>query len=267
MCSVLGIGFQNGSTLKDPAIIKYLLRGLLVESQMRGTDATGVAFVSTDKIAVVKNPLSAGNFISDTNFCAACNEYINHKTIAILGHCRWKTKGTELDNYNNHPIVTDNIVGVHNGVIDNDEELFASFDAKRNGKVDSEIIFSLLDHFIHKNKMSIANAIRKTAGLLSGSFTCIFVDRTMPHLLWFFKNNNPLTIHNYAKHGVLMFGSDKSFITDTIGDTCKGELGRPTEVKVEYLTCLCINLVRNSTYSFAITDARKNKSKSVNVIM
>jgi len=267
MCSILGMGFHNSiphkdrQTFKDPAIIKYLLRGLLVESQKRGTDATGVAFVSTNAITVVKNPISAKTFISDSDFCVECSKQIDHRIISILGHCRFKTKGTELDNHNNHPIVTENIVGIHNGVINNDEELFRTFPVERKGRVDSEIIFSLLDYFIHTKKMSIANAIRKMSGLLTGSFACAFVDRTMPHLLWLFRNLNPLVLHNYAKCGLLMFASHEFFIEDAIGETCKEHIGKPTAVKVDYLTCMCINLVRNSTYSFAIADGSKRSQE------
>ena len=263
MCSILGISFQNGSTFKEPAAIKYLLRGLLTESQRRGTDATGVAFVSTDGITVFKNPISARTFIMEGDFCAECNKQIDHRTISLLGHCRFKTKGSEFDNYNNHPIVTDNIVGVHNGVIDNDEDLFGMFPIKSNGKVDSEVIFSLLDYFIHESKLSIANAVRKVSGLITGSFACAFVDRTKPHLLWIFRNYSPLVLHNYTKCGVIMFASDEIFIESAIGETCKDDLGRPSVLKMDYLTCLCINLVRNSTYSFAISDSSKKRSKAM----
>ena len=77
------------------------------------------------------------------------HQYGTGSLLSIVGHCRQKTKGTERNNANNHPIVRDLIVGVHNGMIHNDDITFNNYkDAiKRNGEVDSEIIFALIEYF------------------------------------------------------------------------------------------------------------------------
>lgn len=63
--------------------------------------------------------------------------------VGIL-HTRFATQGSERDNNNNHPIYNGGIVGVHNGALSNDDELFAMSDARRYGQVDSEAAFAAL---------------------------------------------------------------------------------------------------------------------------
>lgn len=252
----------------NPELVKYILRGLLVESQTRGSDATGVAFVSEKSIAVLKNNVGAKDFLADDAFNAACKEYIKlDGMISIIGHCRMKTKGTETDRHNNHPIVTDNAVGVHNGIISNDEKLFKQFQKKhttfeRKGEVDSEIIFRLIDHFTHVRKRKMSDAIRSTAMLLHGSFACALVDRDRPYLLWLFRDYNPIDIYNYTKCGVIVFASDDRFIVKATGDVGRRELGRPIKMHLPMHHCMAINLKTNSVYRFKLkTDIRVDRDQ------
>ena len=64
---------------------------------------------------------------------------------AVL-HTRWWTQGSPTNNNNNHPIQVANIVGVHNGGIYNDDELFTEMGIaeRRIAQVDSEAIFATL---------------------------------------------------------------------------------------------------------------------------
>lgn len=263
MCSIFGISFQNGCTLQKAEMVRYILRGLLIESQARGSDATGVAFISKKNIAILKNDVNAKMFLADDTFDSACAEYISPQTISIVGHCRMKTKGTEKDKHNNHPIITNNIIGVHNGIISNDEELFTLFQKKyaafgRSGKVDSEIIFRLVDYYVHTNKRRIAGAIRSTTSMLEGSYACALVDRNKPHLLWLFRNVNPVSIYHYTKHGIIIFSSADYFIRSAVGEIGRSELGRPTEIKLPTWYCIGINLETNSMYKVKL---KHNKNR------
>lgn len=263
MCGILGISFQNECTMGNTELVKYLLRGLLAESQVRGSDATGVAFVSEENVAVLKNDVGARELLADDAFGTACEEYINlDKTISIIGHTRMKTKGTETDRHNNHPIITDNIVGVHNGIISNDDKLFEKFQKrydtfKRKGRVDSEIIFRLIDHFVYVRKKKMIDAIHSTMVLLKGSTACALVDRGKPHLLWLFRDFNPIDIYNYIKCGVIIFASDEKFIQNAVGDTGRRELGKPIKIHLPMHYCMVINLKTNSAYKFKLKTSRR----------
>jgi glucosamine--fructose-6-phosphate aminotransferase (isomerizing) len=242
MCGILGISFQDGCTMTNAALAKHILRELLREAEGRGTDATGVAFIHKKEIAVIKAPMRASDFIKTREFGAANLKYFklnkSDSVISVIGHCRSKTKGTPLDNNNNHPIVTKNIVGVHNGVISNDEELFAKFQGYskefgRRGKVDSEIIFRLIDYFANQMYRSTTGAIQEMSDRVKGSYACATVERQNPYLLWLFRRVAPLTVYHYDKCGVLIFTSLENSIKNVMKDIhFRDFLGNPRYIMI-----------------------------------
>ena len=71
-------------------------------------------------------------------------------TRQALVHVRDYTKGHPTIAANNHPVRHGSVVGIHNGIISNDEELFAGHDMERHEPemtVDSEAIFALVDRY------------------------------------------------------------------------------------------------------------------------
>jgi glucosamine 6-phosphate synthetase-like amidotransferase/phosphosugar isomerase protein len=167
----------------------------------RGRTASGLAYVSSDKIKVIKKNVAANSFIrlpeyiSTEDCCILTNpdnkniedSKYKHKILSVLGHCRLKTKGTELFHLNNHPIIRDNVVGTHNGCICNDDDLFDKFKTSfgRYGEVDSEIIFALIDHYSEDSPIHIA--IQRMSRIVSGSMACAMVHRNHPHVIWLFR--------------------------------------------------------------------------------
>lgn len=259
MCGILGMAFMSNSSIKT-GMLKYTLRGLLAESEVRGSHATGVAFVQEKGISVLKDNVGAKKLMEYEEFGDACTEYISSETISVLGHCRFKTKGTPKNNHNNHPIVTGNIVGIHNGMIHNDEMLWKKYQTKfksfkRKGKVDSEIIFKMIDHYVHVKGKPMAEAIDEISYQLQGDYACALVDRTMPYMLWLFRNINPITIYNYPKCGIVLFASNSSYIDKTVDYVCKKMFGEPEEINLLTSHCLGINLKTKSIYKFKLDGA------------
>jgi len=141
MCGIAGFCLTQEETGIDANKLSMALLGQIVQ---RGEDATGAAWVRYDKkakksnIAVSKAPVPAYEF----------GQYLSQmhpKTKRAILHTRWATKGSPQNNLNNHPIVSGGIVGVHNGVLSNDDAVFAHLQAERRAQVDSEAAFALLD--------------------------------------------------------------------------------------------------------------------------
>lgn len=134
MCGIAGYNL----TLDDLVNVNTtnLAIDLLHQIESRGTDATGAAWWEDGTLMVQKDGMRARWF---TEFMEMPNGVRN----AIL-HTRFGTKGHESNNDNNHPIVTGKIVGVHNGCIYNDDELFKEMglDEYRIAQVDTEAIFA-----------------------------------------------------------------------------------------------------------------------------
>lgn len=265
MCGILGISFQNGTTFTNPTLARYMLRELFQEVELRGYDATGVAFVNRSEITVFKGPIAGSSFVGTKEFNMYNREYFTlngpDSTISVLGHCRAKTKGSPMNNDNNHPIVTDNIVGVHNGVISNDDELFRQFSRLnenfvRRARVDSEIIFRLIDYFSVIHNTNTAGAIRQMSKLVEGSYACAMVEKRNPFLLWLFRGVNPMVIYHYPKKGVVVYASGESYINNaTEGMGLEEELGDPEVVTFSQHSGICINLFSNSIKRFKLHQA------------
>lgn len=137
MCGIAGFSLSKRERVNANKLSTQLLLGI----EERGQHATGVAWtnVETNKVWVQKSAVAASDFVEG-------NKLDKFTRTAIL-HTRWATKGAVADDANNHPIDVRGLVGVHNGVIYNDDELFEKIGSeKRIAEVDSEAIFANLLH-------------------------------------------------------------------------------------------------------------------------
>ena len=146
MCGIAGFCLAPADSKINAKKLSLCLLDQIVE---RGEHATGAAWVFTEKdkkkasIAVSKAPVPAYEF---EPYLVKMPTTIRR---AIL-HTRWATQGSPQNNLNNHPIVSGRIVGVHNGHLANDKDIFKALSCKRHGQVDSEAAFALLDNTIYR---------------------------------------------------------------------------------------------------------------------
>lgn len=266
MCAIFGLGFLKGHKINSNNMARNLVRTMFLENEVCGRTASGIAYVSADNIKVVKTNVKATEFIdlpeydSTETTCMDVstvskdrlkNGLVNSPPISIIGHCRLKTKGTELDNKNNHPIVRDSVVGVHNGCVHNDDVLFERYSESfsRNGEVDSEIIFALIEHFVRKG-YSIHESIQEMSLVTSGSFACAMAHRMHPHVVWIFRRRNPCTVILFKDVGLLMWSTSETFIKNAIKPWPIFGKGEDIELNVD--SGLGIDLYRNKIHNFSI---------------
>jgi len=136
MCGIAGFSLSP----KERLDARALSTALLTEIQSRGRDATGAAWTdrAAKKVRVSKAPIPA------YAFTASRLARMEADTLTAVLHTRFATKGTPKNNGNNHPIMSPPIVGVHNGIITNDDDLFTVIERDRKAQVDSEAAFALL---------------------------------------------------------------------------------------------------------------------------
>ncbi len=140
MCGIAGFSLTEQDAA-DPMNSYWLSFGLLGGIEKRGKDATGYAAVNNTKrqIDYFKTADTASKFIGRDEF-----ELLRDRHTVLL-HTRAATQGSTHDNRNNHPIVTTGVVGVHNGIVDNDYEIFKAKGWDRVGEVDSEVLFKYIE--------------------------------------------------------------------------------------------------------------------------
>jgi len=142
MCGIAGFSIGKGDHRRVNC--RQLARELLLSIQARGEDATGAAWSETSD--GVKDVMFAKLDIPADEFVKSLHELMPKHTRTAILHTRFATQGDPEDNDNNHPIVVGKTVGVHNGVIINDDALFADEEWERIAEVDSEAIFQLIEH-------------------------------------------------------------------------------------------------------------------------
>ncbi|NHH98646.1 Glutamine--fructose-6-phosphate aminotransferase [isomerizing] [Candidatus Nitrosotalea sp. FS] len=169
MCSIIGyLGISSAA----PIIVKGLKR-----MEYRGYDSVGVATFSEDQISVRKG---VGKVI-EVNKAAKLDELSG--TIGI-GHTRWATHGMVTDtNAHPHPSSSGEIAIVHNGIIENHEELkkdLQELGYNFKSQTDSEVIANLLQYNYDKTK-EIKKSIIDTVAELKGNyaFVAVFQDGTL----------------------------------------------------------------------------------------
>ena len=224
MCGILGICLDNRNRSDaDFTVIKSDFANLLEESQVRGTDATGVYIVNRNTgIVYLKTPIAAedmgwGNAAAN-DFWSLLEGYVGPDTVAIIGHTRAATTGSPECNDNNHPVIDLPIIGVHNGVIRNHLALGEKY--PKAAEVDSAAIFSMLKAKAGDKPLTVKTIVNSFHEL-QGPAAIVVADNRKTDGVFLARNTNPINIVRDRKAGVLMFASTSAILKDALGDDVK----------------------------------------------
>jgi glucosamine 6-phosphate synthetase-like amidotransferase/phosphosugar isomerase protein len=167
MCGIAGYSLGSRSRVERTVAARALLAGIAE----RGADAVGYAFRQPGSgIAVHKQRSGATALLERIR--------VPEEAAQLLLHVRDYTKGHPSLAANNHPIRHGEVVGIHNGIIENDDELFDEHGIARaepGMTVDSEIIFALAE----RSRGRTADALQK----LYGSMAAAWLDESRSELL------------------------------------------------------------------------------------
>ncbi len=188
MCGIIGFISEQQNVV--PGIVDGLK-----SLEYRGYDSAGIAWFERDGFRVVKAKgrigVLEGKLAKIKNLSSLCG----------IGHTRWATHGEPKD-ANSHPlqggIRFDNFAIVHNGIIENFQEIHAFLRSKRyrfRSETDTENVAHLIDyHFRQDPKAPIQDVVRKALRELKGSFALAIVQKDHPDRIVAVKRDSPLVI-------------------------------------------------------------------------
>jgi hypothetical protein len=137
--------------------------------------------------------------------------------LLIIGHSRLQTNGASEINTNNQPVVKDGAVGVHNGIIVNDDDLWKMFpDLNKNYDVDTEVFLSLLKMY-RKSGQSIEQSVRSVFEKIEGSAS-VAVQFDDTNTLLFATNTGSLYFSLSKSGRTLVFASEKYILKQIISE-------------------------------------------------
>ncbi|MBQ5954076.1 MAG: glutamine--fructose-6-phosphate transaminase (isomerizing) [Lachnospiraceae bacterium] len=185
MCGIVGyVGPRKAAPV--------LLEGL-AKLEYRGYDSAGISVRDgrNDPVTVkVKGRLSG--LVQKTNggedVPGCCG----------IGHTRWATHG-EPSETNAHPHVSpDNmVVGVHNGIVENYQELRGKLERKGYtfySQTDTEILIDLVDYYYRKYKVGPIDALAKTMVRVRGSYALAVMFKDYPDVVFAMRKDSPMIV-------------------------------------------------------------------------
>lgn len=200
MCGIAGF------YLREEADSKAMATKLLDGIEHRGRHATGVAYWSANAegkptVMMQKAPVPARQFVKSM----AVPEDVQ----ILIGHTRAATQGPPEVNENNHPVTSANtIIGVHNGCIYNDEDLWKAIGPDlRAAEVDSEVIMGGLYALV--DGQPDTKQYGPFLNRLEGSAAIAWLDTREPNRLHLAKVRRSPVFIGWTEAGSLVFASTK----------------------------------------------------------
>ena len=185
MCGIVGyVGKEQAAPI--------LLDGLS-KLEYRGYDSAGIAVRdNASAIKIVKAKGRLKGLIEKTD--------AGHAVFGTcgIGHTRWATHG-EPSETNAHPHMSDdgNVVGVHNGIIENYQELKEKLLKKGYSfysSTDTEVAIKLVDYYYKKYEHTPVDAINHAMVRIRGSYAFAFIFKDYPDEIFVARKDSPMII-------------------------------------------------------------------------
>ena len=185
MCGIVG---YTGSKQAAPILLDGLSK-----LEYRGYDSAGVAVRDGEQpVEVVKAKGRLRILIEKTNNGEAVSGACG------IGHTRWATHGEPSEN-NAHPHKSDdgNVVAVHNGIIENYQELREKLERKGYtfySDTDTEVAVKLIDYYYKKYEGTPVDAINHSMVRIRGSYALAVMFHDYPEEIYVSRKDSPMIL-------------------------------------------------------------------------
>jgi predicted glutamine amidotransferase len=258
VCGIFGVLCKSDSRV-DPDLARSLAVALLRHSETRGRQAAGLAVHDGERIEVYKQSVPVREFLRspklDALLASAVSRLRDGRTIAITGHARLATNGTQVDSANNQPVVTRGAVALHNGIVVNDRALAARHGIVPESELDTEVLAALLRERLNKTG-DLVDATRSTFAEIEGtaSLAMLFDDLDVMLLA----TNTGSLFELATETGALsVFASERYILQRVLEDeSLARQLGRVRIEPLEAGRALAVELRELRRHGFALAPAR-----------
>jgi asparagine synthetase B (glutamine-hydrolysing) len=252
MCGIFGV-VCSGDV--DRGVARALALSLLRHSETRGREAAGLAAHDGTRIRVLKQSGPVSQFLANPKLTQLLDDALaaSGTTVAITGHSRLATNGTQSNSDNNQPVVRYGAVTLHNGIVVNDRELVERYPAiAPTGELDSEVLAGLLRTKLDATKDVVA-ATRATFAELQGSASIAMMFDNLDVML-LATNTGSLFQLTSDSGAVIAFASERFILQRVLDDReVSRALGdcRIEQVRAGHALAIELKTLRRRAFSLA----------------
>lgn len=197
MCGIVGFTGEHQAA-------PILLDGL-AKLEYRGYDSAGIAVRDGDADVEVIKAKGRLKVLAEKT-----NDGETVKGTCGIGHTRWATHGEPSEN-NAHPHKSDdgNVVAVHNGIIENYQELKDKLVRKGYtfySETDTEVAVKLVDYYYKKYEGTPVDAINHALVRIRGSYALAMMFKDYPEEIYVARKDSPMILG--VANGESYIGSD-----------------------------------------------------------
>ena len=192
MCGIIGL-------VSNKEVSSKLLEGLK-RLEYRGYDSSGIATLDSGRIQRVR---SKGNL-------SFLEEKLSNTTLPGnigIGHTRWATHGTPEEK-NAHPHITNKVAVVHNGIIENNNQLrnqLIESGVEFSSDTDTEVVCHILTSYLNSG-LKAYDSIRATMNDIKGTYALGVLILNEPEKLYAVRGGSPLAVGSAENENFI--GSD-----------------------------------------------------------
>ena len=192
MCGIIGLVSNKEVSSKLLEVLKRL--------EYRGYDSSGIATIDSGRIQRVR---SKGNL-------SFLEEKLSNTTLPGnigIGHTRWATHGTPEEK-NAHPHITNKVAVVHNGIIENNNQLrnqLIESGVEFSSDTDTEVICHILTSYLNSG-LKAYDSIRATMNDIKGTYALGVLILNEPEKLYAVRGGSPLAVGSAENENFI--GSD-----------------------------------------------------------
>jgi hypothetical protein len=221
MCGIFGLVLRSDARFDRKQVPKLITRFYAL-AESRGKEAAGLAVVLRDRIEVVKRPVRARRFLRDPETRAVLRAVVEATAaddpLIVLGHTRMVTNGSPDNPDNNQPVIRDDLIGLHNGIVVNDGELWGRHpELDRTYEVDTEVILAIVAQ-ARRDGGTLATAVARALVECRGANSIALLGAGDDMLALATTNGSLFFVHAHDG-SALMFASERYILEQISGES------------------------------------------------
>jgi len=234
MCGIFGLIIKSDTHIPERDIAGTLTK-IAQFSESRGKDSSGISFRNSEDqtISVIKGDIPIRTLLKSNDFdegmAKSLADYQKNNSFMAFGHARLVTNGSQLNEVNNQPVIKDDILTIHNGIITNVDDLWKVFPGlKREYLIDTEIIPALIRHNLSKS-LTLPVSLKNTFSLLEGTYSLAISFADLDHFA--LATNNGSLYYISDNKTFITFASESYFLEKLKKEKSFQSIGFNQEIK------------------------------------